>query len=62
MKYRDLVRAIERDGWVRVAQRGSHRQYRHASKKGRVTVAGKPNADVPPGILRSVLRQAGLLR
>jgi len=61
MKYRDLIRIIEQDGWAQVAQRGSHRQFKHPSKKGRVTVAGKPNADVPPGMRRSVLRQAGLL-
>ena len=60
MKYRELIRAIERDGWVQIAQRGSHRQYKHATKKGRGTVAGKPNADVPPGMLKSILRQAGL--
>lgn len=60
MKYRELLRLVERDGWVQVAQRGSHRQFRHPVKKGRVTVAGKPNADVPPGMLKSILRQAGL--
>jgi len=45
---------------MQVAQRGSHRQFKHPVKKGRVTVAGKPNADVPPGMLKSILRQAGL--
>jgi len=60
MKYRELIRTIERDGRVQVAQRSSHRQYKHPVKKGRVTVAGKPNDDVPPGMLKSVLRQAGL--
>ena len=38
----------------------SHRQLRHAVKKGTVTVAGKPSVDVPPGTLNSVLKQAGL--
>jgi predicted RNA binding protein YcfA (HicA-like mRNA interferase family) len=61
MKYRQLIRMIEQDGWVQVAQRGSHRQYKHPTKKGRVTVAGKANVDVPPGMLKSILRQAGLL-
>jgi predicted RNA binding protein YcfA (HicA-like mRNA interferase family) len=60
MKYRELIRLVERDGWVCVGQRGSHRQYKHPVKKGRVTVAGKPGDDVPPGMLKSVLTQAGL--
>mgnify|MGYP001382771541 CR=1 FL=1 len=60
MKYRELLRLIHEDGWVQIAQRGSHRQFRHSVKPGRVTVAGKPNDDVPPGIKKSVLRQAGL--
>ena len=51
---------IEDDGWVKVAQKGSHRQYKHPNKKGRVTVAGKPNDDVYPKMLKSVLKQAGL--
>lgn len=51
---------IEEDGWVQVRQRGSHRQFKHAVKPGLVTVAGKPNDDLAPGTLNSVLRQAGL--
>lgn len=51
---------LERDGWQQVAQRGSHRQFRHPTKPGRVTVAGKPNQDIARGTLGSVLRQAGL--
>jgi predicted RNA binding protein YcfA (HicA-like mRNA interferase family) len=57
---RQLVRLLEQDGWVEVRQKGSHRQFRHALKKGTVTVAGKPSADVPIGTLNSVLKQAGL--
>lgn len=57
---RQLVRLLEQDGWVAVRQRGSHRQFRHPSKSGTVTVAGKESADVPPGTLNSVLKQAGL--
>ncbi len=60
MKVRDIVRAIENDGWYLVATRGSHRQYKHASKPGRVTVAGKPSDDLAPGTLNSILKQAGL--
>ena len=60
MKFRDVVEMIERDGWTLVRTKGSHRQYRHPEKPGTVTVAGKPNLDVPPGTLNSILKQAGL--
>lgn len=62
MKVREVIRLVERDGWQLVGQRGSHRQYRHPIKTGKVTVAGKPSTDVPPGTLGSILRQAGLAR
>jgi predicted RNA binding protein YcfA (HicA-like mRNA interferase family) len=58
MKVREAIRLIEQDGWVLVATRGSHRQYKHAP--GRVTVAGKPSDDLAPGTLNSILKQAGL--
>ena len=51
---------IEADGWFLIATRGSHRQYRHPVKPGRVTIAGKPSKDLPLGLERSILRQAGL--
>ena len=60
MKVRDVVRLIEQDGWFVVATRGSHRQYKHRIKPGRVTVAGKPSDDMAPGTLNSVLKQAQL--
>lgn len=62
MKFRDVIRLIEDDGWRVVAQRGSHRQYEHPTKPGKVTVAGKPAADVPKGTAANILRQAGLQR
>ncbi|MEI7459642.1 MAG: type II toxin-antitoxin system HicA family toxin [Pirellula sp.] len=43
-----------------VAQKGSHRQYKHPTKTGRVTVAGHPKDDLAPGTLNSILWQAGL--
>ena len=49
MKFHELIRLIEDDGWQMVAQRGSHQQFEHPSKPGKVTVAGKPGADVPKG-------------
>ena len=59
---RDLIALLEADGWTTVRMAGSHRQLRHAIKAGTVTVSGKPGADVPPGTLNSVLKQAGLRR
>ena len=60
MKVREAIRLIEDDGWVLVATRGSHRQYKHAAKPGRVTIPGKPSDDLAPGTLNSILKQAGL--
>jgi len=60
MKVSEVMRMLERDGWRQVAQRGSHRQLRHPTKPGRVTVAGKPSQDLAAGTLGSILRQAGL--
>jgi predicted RNA binding protein YcfA (HicA-like mRNA interferase family) len=60
VKVRDIIRLIEDDGWYLVATRGSHRQYKHAGKPGRVTIAGKPSDDMAAGTLNSVLKQAGL--
>jgi predicted RNA binding protein YcfA (HicA-like mRNA interferase family) len=60
MKVRDAIRLIEDDGWFQVATRGSHRQYKHPRKAGRVTVAGKPSDDLAPGTWNSILKQAGL--
>ncbi len=61
MKVRDLLRLIHEDGWYLAETKGSHHQFKHAWKRGRVTVAGKPGDDVSIGTLKSVLRQAGLL-
>ena len=60
MKVRDLIKLIEADGWYRVTTIGSHRQYKHPEKSGRVTVAGHPSDDVHPKTLASILRQAQL--
>lgn len=48
------------DGWYLVTTKGSHRQLKHLTKPGRVTVAGKPSDDGAPGTLNSILKQAGL--
>lgn len=60
MKIREIINLLTNDGWFQVAQKGSHRQFKHAIKPGRVTVAGKPNDDLAPGTENSILRQAGL--
>ena len=60
MKVSEILRLLASDGWFLVAVRGSHRQFKHASKRGRVTVAGRPSDDVAPGTVNSVLKQAGL--
>ncbi len=60
MKVGQIIELIERDGWVQVAQRGSHRQFKHPTKPGRVTIPGKPSRDLSPGLERSILNQAGL--
>ena len=48
------------DGWFLVATRGSPRQFKHSTKAGRVTVAGKSSDDLAPGTLNSILKQSGL--
>jgi len=60
VKYREVIRELEQDGWWLVRTTGSHQQFKHPLKPGIVTVAGKPNLDVPPGTLNSILKQAGL--
>lgn len=58
----ELLRRLHEDRWILVATRGSHRQYKHPTKPGRVTVPGKPSDDLAAGTLNSILKQAGLKR
>jgi predicted RNA binding protein YcfA (HicA-like mRNA interferase family) len=60
MKVREVIVVLERNGWVLVRQRGSHRHFRHPDVPFVVTVAGKPNTTVPPGTLGSIRRTSGL--
>jgi predicted RNA binding protein YcfA (HicA-like mRNA interferase family) len=62
VKVRDVVRILEADGWRLDRQRGSHRQYRHPSKPGTVTIAGKAGDELKAGTLGSIFRQAGIER
>jgi predicted RNA binding protein YcfA (HicA-like mRNA interferase family) len=60
MKVKEVIRLLEKDGWYVARTKGSHRQFKHATKTGTVTVSGKLSVDVPPGTLNSMLKQAGL--
>jgi predicted RNA binding protein YcfA (HicA-like mRNA interferase family) len=58
MNSRDVIRELKKDGWYEVNQVGSHKQFKHPTKKGRVTVP--PSRDIPIGTLRSIEKQAGI--
>jgi predicted RNA binding protein YcfA (HicA-like mRNA interferase family) len=60
MKVRDAIKLLEADGWYHERTRGSHRQFRRATKPGTVTVPGHPGKDLLAGLVHSILRQAGL--
>lgn len=60
MKIKEIIKLIEENGWYQVAQRGSHRQFKHDTLKGRVTIAGKLSDDVDKGTLNSIFKQSGL--
>lgn len=56
---RDIIKALKDDGWFQVDQEGSHVQFKHETKKGRVTVP-HPKKDIPIGTLKSIEKQSGL--
>jgi predicted RNA binding protein YcfA (HicA-like mRNA interferase family) len=60
MKVARVLRILHDDGWRLARTRGSHRQLKHPRKRGTVTVAGKPSAEVPPKTLRDIRKQSGL--
>ena len=60
MKVREILKLLKQDGWYLVTTEGSHRQFKHPSKSGRVTVSGHPSDDIHPKTLKSILTQAGL--
>ncbi|MEQ9229505.1 MAG: type II toxin-antitoxin system HicA family toxin [Cyclobacteriaceae bacterium] len=61
MKVKEIIKLIEADGWFLVAQKGSHRQYKHPTKMGRVTIPDHgQNKDLAKGTENSILKQAGL--
>jgi predicted RNA binding protein YcfA (HicA-like mRNA interferase family) len=59
MKSKNIIKAIKADGWVEVAQKGSHIQFKHPTKKGRVTVP-HPKSDLPIGTIKSIEKQSGV--
>jgi predicted RNA binding protein YcfA (HicA-like mRNA interferase family) len=59
---REVIKMLEKEGWRLVVTRGSHRQFKHPTRPGRVTVSGHPGDEMPKGTLASVRRQAGLER
>ena len=60
VKVRDIIKLLLDDGWYQVSQTGSHRQYKHPTKPGRVTVAGRLGHDLAAGTLSSITKQAGI--
>jgi len=59
MKVSEVLRRLRDDGWVQVKSKSAHRQFKHPTKLGRVTVSGKPSDTLPPGTLASIFKQAG---
>ncbi|MDH6355465.1 putative RNA binding protein YcfA (HicA-like mRNA interferase family) [Dysgonomonas sp. PH5-45] len=59
-KVKEIIKLIEYNGWFLAAQKGSHRHFKHPTKKGRVTIPGKPSDDLDPNTAKSILTQAGL--
>jgi predicted RNA binding protein YcfA (HicA-like mRNA interferase family) len=59
MHSRDVLKQLQKDGWYEVNQVGSHKQFKHPTKSGRVTVP-HPNRDIPIGTLKSIEKQAGV--
>jgi len=60
MKVRDILKQVIQDGWYQVGQKGSHRQFKHPEKPGKVTIAGHPSEEMATGTYHNILKQAGL--
>lgn len=60
MKVRELLRLLEKHGWRLSRLEGSHRQLKHPRRPEVITVAGNLGRDVPSGILKAVLKAAGI--
>lgn len=60
MNSKQVIRLLEKDGWMLKAQSGSHKQFVHPFKPGKITVADHGKKEIPPGTLHSIFKQAGL--
>ena len=60
MKVRDIIKMLRGDGWELKNQQGSHRQFVHPTKPGKVTIAGHESDEMPPKTMRSIMKQAGM--
>jgi predicted RNA binding protein YcfA (HicA-like mRNA interferase family) len=60
LKVREIIKVIEGDGWYLITTKGSHRQYKHPVKTGRITIAGHLTDDLAPGTMNSIFKQAQL--
>jgi predicted RNA binding protein YcfA (HicA-like mRNA interferase family) len=58
MKVREVIKVLEAEGWFQIPAKGGHRQFKHPTKRGRVTVAGKMSKEMPTGTLKNIWRQA----
>lgn len=59
MKFREVEKILIRDGWYQVKQKGSHHQYKHPSKSGKVTVP-EHGGDINIDTVKSIMKQAGI--
>lgn len=60
MKIREIIKIVENDGWILRRTKGSHRQFKHLTKTGTVTIAGHERDELHPKTESSILKQAGL--
>ncbi len=60
MKVKEAIKILEKEGWYLARTKGSHRQFKHSSKTGTVTISGKLSVDIPPGTLNNMWKQAGM--
>lgn len=58
-KVREVIKLLEKDGWELIATRGSHRQFKHPVKSGKVTINGHNNDTLDQFRLNSIWKQAG---
>jgi predicted RNA binding protein YcfA (HicA-like mRNA interferase family) len=58
-KVKEILKMLKQDGWYIVKVKGSHRQFKHDEKKGKVTVNAKPSDTLSQEILNSIFKQAG---